>query len=135
MLLPIGHDNTKFVGVVLNRMLPAIHRASVEDNHVCCILLMQGHRNRISDLTIGRNRINGDSGSSQAGMMGKPTVRQWSYASLSGPSPSGCSADSSTYSVSPEAALSRRACRTMAKLTAEEVTAPAAITRGATPEA
>ena len=135
MLLPIGHDNTKFVGVVLNRMLPAIHRASVEDNHVCCILLTQGHRNRISDLTIGRNRINGDSGSSQAGMMGKPTVRQWSYASLSGRPHRVAQRIHQLIPYRRKAALSRRACRTMAKLTAEEVTAPAAITRGATPEA
>jgi hypothetical protein len=58
MLLPIGNDNTQFGGVVLNRMLPTIHRAAVEDNYIGCFpLMMPGHRKRISDLTIGRNRV------------------------------------------------------------------------------
>jgi hypothetical protein len=34
MLLPIGHDNTEFGRFVLDRMLPTIHRAAVEDNHI-----------------------------------------------------------------------------------------------------
>ena len=57
MLLPIGHEDTKFGGIVLNRMLPTIHRAAVEDDHIGRFLpTVQGHRKRIPDLTIGRNR-------------------------------------------------------------------------------
>jgi hypothetical protein len=44
MLLPIGHDNTEFGRVVLDRMLPTIHRAAVEDNHISGFTSMvQGH--------------------------------------------------------------------------------------------
>jgi hypothetical protein len=44
MLVPIGHDNTEFGRVVLDRMLPTIHRAAVEDNHIgSFISMVQGH--------------------------------------------------------------------------------------------
>jgi hypothetical protein len=44
MLLPICHDNTEFGGVVLDRMLPTIHRAAVEDNHISgSTSMVQGH--------------------------------------------------------------------------------------------
>jgi hypothetical protein len=31
MLLPIRHDNREFIGVILDGLLPTVHRAAVED--------------------------------------------------------------------------------------------------------
>jgi hypothetical protein len=57
VLLPIGHDDTEFDRVLLDRVLPTVHRAAVENRHSRSSFGMQGHAERISDLIAGSNRL------------------------------------------------------------------------------
>jgi hypothetical protein len=58
VLLPIGHDDTEFDGAHLDRVLPTVHRAAVENSHISRSTFgMQGHAERISDLIEGSNRL------------------------------------------------------------------------------
>ena len=56
MLLPVGHHDEELIRLIVDRMLPSVHRAKVEDGGSALgVSGMEGHGGRMSELGTAGN--------------------------------------------------------------------------------